>query len=74
VEDGGGGPMGGERGVGLSGWKERRAAAGPCPEPGLNSKRNYFQISIDFRIWHNLESCIRRFRRNFDMGIFPKIF
>jgi hypothetical protein len=51
VAGGGGGPMGGERGVGRPGWKERRAAAGPNPEPDQNSKRNSFQISIDFRIW-----------------------
>jgi hypothetical protein len=49
----GGGPMGGERGVGRLGWKERRAAAGPNPEPGQNSKRNSFQILINFEIWQN---------------------
>jgi hypothetical protein len=48
VAIGGGGPMGGERGVGRSGWKERRAVAGPNLEPGQNSKRNSFQILIDF--------------------------
>jgi hypothetical protein len=51
VAGGGGGPMGRERGVGRPGWKERRAAAGPNPEPGQNSKINSFLISIDFRIW-----------------------
>jgi hypothetical protein len=56
---GGGGPMGGERRVGRSGWKVRRAAAGPNPEPGQNSKRNSFQISIDFRIWQNFEKLYR---------------
>jgi hypothetical protein len=50
---GGGGPMGGERGVGWPGWMKSRAAAGLNPEPGQNSKRNSFQISIDFRIWQN---------------------
>jgi hypothetical protein len=50
VASGGGGPMGGEMGVGWLGWRERWAAAGPNPEPGQNSKRNYFQISIDFKI------------------------
>jgi hypothetical protein len=50
---GGGGPIRGERGVGQPGWKERWAVAGLNPEPGENSKRNYFQISIDFRIWQN---------------------
>jgi hypothetical protein len=38
------------KGVGRPGWKERRAAARPNPEPGQNSKRNSFRISIDFRI------------------------
>jgi hypothetical protein len=32
----------GERGVGRLGCKERRAVAGPNPEPGQNSKRNSF--------------------------------
>jgi hypothetical protein len=47
---GGGGPMGGERGVDRPGWKERWAAAASNPKPGQNSKRNSFQISFDFRI------------------------
>jgi hypothetical protein len=51
VVGGGGSPMGRKRGVGQPGWKERQAAAGPNLEPGQNSKRNSFQISIDFRIW-----------------------
>jgi hypothetical protein len=42
VAGGGGIPMGGERGVGRPGWKERRAAAGLNPELGQNSKRNSF--------------------------------
>jgi hypothetical protein len=50
VASGGGGPMGGERGVGWPGWKERWAAAASNPKPGQNSKRNSFQISFDFRI------------------------
>jgi hypothetical protein len=53
VAGGGGITMGGERGVGRPRWKERRAAAGPNPEPGQNSKINSFRISIDFRIWQN---------------------
>jgi hypothetical protein len=36
-----------EKESGRSGWKERRAAAGP------EFKRNSFRISIDFRIWQN---------------------
>jgi hypothetical protein len=42
VAGGGGGPMGGERGVGWPGSKERRAAAGLNSELGQNSKRNSF--------------------------------
>jgi hypothetical protein len=53
VVGGGGGPMGGERGLGRPGWKQRRAAAGPNPESGRNSKINSFQSLIDFRIWQN---------------------
>jgi hypothetical protein len=29
-------------------------------------------LELDF--WQTLEICTRRFRRNFDMGIFPRIF
>jgi hypothetical protein len=53
VAGGRGGLIGGERGVGRKGWKERRATAGPNLEPSQNSKRNSFRISIDFRIWQN---------------------
>jgi hypothetical protein len=53
VARGGVGPMGGKRRVGQPGWKDSRAAAGTNPEPGQNSKRNSFQILIDFRIWQN---------------------
>jgi hypothetical protein len=39
------------------GWRRqhngRGKGSGPNPEPGQNSKRNYFRISIDFRIWQN---------------------
>jgi hypothetical protein len=51
VASGGGGPMGGERGVGWLGWKEGQAAAGLNSDPGQSSKRNSFRISMDFRIW-----------------------
>jgi hypothetical protein len=45
--------------VGQPGWKERRAAAGLNPEPGQNSKRNSFGISIDFRIWQNFKKLYK---------------
>jgi hypothetical protein len=59
VVGGGGGPMGGERGVSRLGWKERWIAAGPNPESGQNSKINSFRISIDFRIWQNFEKLYK---------------
>jgi hypothetical protein len=45
-------------------------------EMGQSSKRNSFQISIDFffEFGRTLKNCVRRFRWNFDMGILPKIF
>jgi hypothetical protein len=39
---GGSGAMGGERGVGRPGLKEKWATVGPNLEPGQNSKRNSF--------------------------------
>jgi hypothetical protein len=56
---GGGGLMGGEMEVGWPGWKEWRVAAGPNPEPGQNSKRNSFRISINFRIWQNFKKLYK---------------
>jgi hypothetical protein len=57
--------MGGERGVGRPRWKERRAAAGPNLEPGQNSKRNSFRISIDFRIWQNFGKLYKEIQEEF---------
>jgi hypothetical protein len=37
--------------VGQPGWKERRSAAGPNPEPGQNSKEILFEFQLIFRIW-----------------------
>jgi hypothetical protein len=65
VVGGGSGPMGGERGVGQRGWKERRAAAGPNPKPGQNSIRNSFRISIDFRIWQNFGKLYKEIYEEF---------
>jgi hypothetical protein len=39
--------------VGQPGWKERRAAAGPNPEPSQNSKEILFEFQFIFRIWQN---------------------
>jgi hypothetical protein len=72
VAGGGGGAMGGETVVGQPWWKERRAMARPNPEPGQNSKRNSFRISIDFEFGRTLENCTRRFRMNLTWGFFLK--
>jgi hypothetical protein len=45
VAGGGNDPMGGQRGVGRPGWKERRAAAGPNLELGQNSKRFFLNFN-----------------------------
>jgi hypothetical protein len=74
VAGGGNGPMGGQRGVGRPGWKERWAAAGPNLELGQNSKRFFFEFQLILEFGRTLENCTRRFRRNFDIEIFPKIF
>jgi hypothetical protein len=67
-------------GGGGVGWNGRRRKGGG---PQLGRKPEMVQSSrikilsnfiwnLDF--WHTLEICTRRFRRNFNMGIFPKIF
>jgi hypothetical protein len=43
-------PKGREGRVGWPWWKERRAAAGPNPEPGQNSKEILFELQLIFRI------------------------
>jgi hypothetical protein len=46
--------------------------AGPI---GPKSEENYFRIDFGFFEYTKaLEICRRRFRRNFDMGIFHKFF
>jgi hypothetical protein len=48
---------------------------GRVPELGQSSRTKIlsnFIWNLDF--WQNLEIYTRRFRRNFDMEIFPKIF
>jgi hypothetical protein len=47
-------------------------AAGPI---GPKVRRNYFlNNNLIFEYTKALEICRRRFKRNFDMRIFPKIF
>jgi hypothetical protein len=57
------GPEGGGREVG-HGWARNRK--------WLDKIFSNFIWNLDF--WQTLEICTRRFRRNFDMGILPKIF
>jgi hypothetical protein len=47
------------------GWKKRWATAGPNPEPGQNSKRNSFEILIDFRIWQNFGKLYKEIYEEF---------
>jgi hypothetical protein len=62
---------------GAAGWKTSgprlgRLAAGPI---GPKVKENSFlNKKLIFEYTKALEICRRRFRRNFDMRIFPKIF
>jgi hypothetical protein len=58
--EGGGGPR--------LGWKIRE-------EAGPKSRKRIFELKIGFfEFTKALEICTRRFRRNFDMRIFPKFF
>jgi hypothetical protein len=59
-------PEGGEREVG-SGWGRNRK---------WSDSRNKILSNIIWNLdfWETLKICTRRFRRNFDMGILPKIF
>jgi hypothetical protein len=41
---------------------------------GQNSKEILFEFQLILEFGRTLENCTRRFRRNLDMGIFPKIF
>jgi hypothetical protein len=63
--DGSGRPVGQGRGVGR-----------PAEPSGLNSvEKNSFRIkNWIFEYTKALEICRRRFRRNFEVGIFPKFF
>jgi hypothetical protein len=41
----------------------------------LKQRKNFFlNFKLNFGIWQGFEFCTRRFRRNLDMEIFPKIF
>jgi hypothetical protein len=60
--------------VGRPGWKERRAAAGLNLESGQNSKEILFEFQLILEFGRTLKICTRRFRKKFDMSIFPQIF
>jgi hypothetical protein len=65
----------GEGESGLVGEEGRWPRLGRKLELGQSSGNNIlsnFIWNLDF--WQTLKICTRRFRRNFDMGIFPKIF
>jgi hypothetical protein len=53
----------------------KRAGTGKAGTDGPKSEENYFRINFGFFEYTKaLEICRRRFRRNFDMGIFRKFF
>jgi hypothetical protein len=58
---GSGSTMGGERGVGRIRSRARI------------QKEIIFEFQLILEFGRTLENCTRRFRRNFDMEIFPKI-
>jgi hypothetical protein len=63
----------GERPIGEG--KRKWAAAGPKTGAGPNSSnKTFLNFYLEFEYLATLEICTRKFRRNFDMGIFPKIF
>jgi hypothetical protein len=63
----------GERPVGEG--KRKWAMAGPKTRAGPNSSnKTFLNFYLEFKFLATLEICTRRFRRNFDMRIFPKIF
>jgi hypothetical protein len=52
--------------------KRKWAAAGPKTGAGPNSSnKTISNFYLKFEFLATLEICTRRFRRNFDMGIFP---
>jgi hypothetical protein len=74
------GPVGrlrpnGEGESGLAGEEGMWPRLGRKPELGQSSRNKILSNFIwNLHFWQALEICTRKFRRNFDMGIFPKIF
>jgi hypothetical protein len=65
--------------------QERRRGSGPAEGQGLGGwaknrrwaqaqKEILFEFQLILEFGRTLENCTRRFRKKFDMGIFPKIF
>jgi hypothetical protein len=54
-------------GQGPGGWAENRRRA-------QAQKEILFEFQLILEFDRTLENCTRRFRKKFDMGIFPKIF
>jgi hypothetical protein len=53
----------------------KRADMGEAGPDGPKYEENYFRINFEFSEYTKaLEICRRRFRRNFDTGIFRKFF
>jgi hypothetical protein len=60
-------------------WASRQVKAGgvgrPAGSSGPNSEEKFFSNkNWIFEFTKALEICRRRFRRNFEVGIFPKFF
>jgi hypothetical protein len=61
-----------KRGGGEAGWAER--PDGPAGRWAESEGKILFRIKFDFFDYSKALKNCRRFRRNFDMRIFPKIF
>jgi hypothetical protein len=55
-----------------AGWA--RGQVGRGVGRAKNQKKEISELKLDFKFIKALEICRRRFRRNFDMRIFPKFF
>jgi hypothetical protein len=65
----------GEGESGPVGEEGRWSYLGQKPELGQSSRNKILSNFIwNLGFWQTLEICTRRFRRNFEMAIFPKIF
>jgi hypothetical protein len=82
-------PKGGGGGVGLEGGRGRaqggEIGSGPAEGQGPGGwvenrrwakaqKEILFEFQLILEFGRTFENCTRRFRKKFDMGIFPKIF